>query len=499
MTTLPLAFSVLLAAAVLLGFIGLWRLSNVEDAIEARLSQYGGAGTTVAGQSPSGTDSKGFPGLNRALGQMSVGGSIANRLSRADVPLTVAEFLLIALILAAILGVLGWSRGGFLLAAVLGATGIFLPVIYLNIKAGRRRDAFTGQLPDLLTLLVGALRAGYGVTQAMDMLVGRMPKPASVEFARVMRAVNLGIPVNRALNDMADRAGSDDLFMIVTAVNVQAELGGNLAQILDTITETIRERIRIKREIRVLTAQQRMTGYLLAFMPIGFAVAVSLLPPGVPGPTISTRNDAPRPDRDGLHGPGWVPDHSQDCGHRGVADGRRNHHRALWPVVVPVAFATLLAVATALVWMAFRPAAPRRDVADRLDHYLDRDDIVIDEEFKQSFFRRAVWPGIRSFLRFFGRLLPNRGLEATRVRLQQAGNPGGLAALDFYGIRLLAVLAFGGLLLVLSMRGQSLIPSLRNALFGGILGFLLPMYWLQSKVRGRKTRSCGRCPMRSTC
>jgi tight adherence protein B len=157
-------------------------------------------------------------------------------------------------------------------------------MMYLSRRASKRREAFTTQLPDVLTLLVGALRAGYGITQAIDMLVERMVKPASVEFARVMRAVNLGIPVNRALNDMAERAGSDDLYLVVTAMNVQAELGGNLAQILETITETIRERIRIKREIRVLTAQQRMTGYVLAGLPIVVAIAISFISPGYLAP-----------------------------------------------------------------------------------------------------------------------------------------------------------------------------------------------------------------------
>jgi len=167
---------------------------------------------------------------------------------------------------------------------VLGITGLSLPLIYLNIRASKRRDAFTAQLPDVLTLLVGALRAGYGVTQAIDMLVDRMAAPASVEFGRVMRAVGLGIPINRALNDMADRAGSDDLYLVVTAMNVQAELGGNLAQILETITETIRERIHLKREIGVLTAQQRMTGYLLAVLPVVFGLVISIISPGYLAP-----------------------------------------------------------------------------------------------------------------------------------------------------------------------------------------------------------------------
>jgi tight adherence protein B len=119
------------------------------------------------------------------------------------------------------------------------------------------------------------------------MLVDRMAKPASVEFGRVMRAVRLGVPVTRALNDMADRAGSDDLYLVVTAMNVQAELGGNLAQILETITETVRERIRIKREIRALTAQQRGTGYILAGLPIAVGFMLSMIRPGYLDPLFA--------------------------------------------------------------------------------------------------------------------------------------------------------------------------------------------------------------------
>jgi len=280
MTALSVLFSVLVAGSVLLGFVGLWRLTATEDPVEARLTQFGGVST--AADDPSATKGRGkrFGGLNRRLSRMNLGESFADRLTRADVPLTVAEFLLIVLVIVVGLALLGFWRGGALLGAVLGITGLFLPLIYLNIRAGKRRDAFTSQLPDVLTLLVGALKAGYGVTQAIDMLVERTAAPSSVEFGRVMRAVNLGIPINRALNDMADRAGSDDLYLVVTAMNVQAELGGNLAQILETITETVRERIKIKREIRVLTAQQRLTGYLLAALPVVVGFVISLISPG---------------------------------------------------------------------------------------------------------------------------------------------------------------------------------------------------------------------------
>jgi len=280
MTALSVAFSILVAGSVLLGFVGLWRLTANEDPVDARLAQYGGLAANTDDAPVAKAGRRRLGGLNRALGRMNLGESFGDRLTRADVPLTVAEFLLIVLIIVVGLALLGWWRGGALFATVLGVTGLFLPLIYLNIRTGKRRDAFTNQLPDVLTLLVGALKAGYGVAQAIDMLVGRMAKPASVEFGRVMRAVSLGVPINRALNDMADRAGTDDLYLIVTAMNVQAELGGNLAQILETITETIRERIRLKREIGVLTAQQRLTGYLLSVLPVVFGLAVSFISPG---------------------------------------------------------------------------------------------------------------------------------------------------------------------------------------------------------------------------
>jgi len=158
---------------------------------------------------------------------------------------------------------------------------------------------------------------------------------------------------------------------------------------------------------------------------------------------------------------------------------------ALWS---PLTFSALVALAAMLGWMAFAPAAPRRDVIGRLDDYLDRGDIIIEEDLRQPFFKRAVWPGVRSFLRFLARLLPNRNLEATRQKLQQAGNPGGLSALDFYGVRVLAVLMLTGFMLLATSRNQPLVNVLRNAVLGLVLGYLLPVYWLRTRVRSRKSQ-----------
>jgi tight adherence protein B len=147
------------------------------------------------------------------------------------------------------------------------------------MRANRRRRAITEQLPDVLTLLVGGLRAGYGLSQALEMVVEELPPPVSTEFARVMRAVSLGMPVQQALNAMAERVDSDDLNLVVTAIMVQYEMGGNLAQTLETIGDTVRDRIRMLREIRVLTAQQRLTGYLLAALPIVTSLLLFLVAP----------------------------------------------------------------------------------------------------------------------------------------------------------------------------------------------------------------------------
>ncbi|RIK34288.1 MAG: hypothetical protein DCC57_24430 [Chloroflexi bacterium] len=163
---------------------------------------------------------------------------------------------------------------------LLGGVLAALPLFYLRIAQARRRRAFINQLPDVLTLLVGALRAGYGLSQALEVLVEQMPPPSSAEFARIVRATNLGVPLQRALYHAAGRMGSDDLDLIVTAISVQYEMGGNLATILETIGDTIRDRIRILREVRVLTAQQRITGYILTGTPVALAIGISILSPG---------------------------------------------------------------------------------------------------------------------------------------------------------------------------------------------------------------------------
>ena len=271
----PLLFGLLVALAVLIGFVALWRTVRSRDPVEARLQEYGlGGQQDVGADSDADTAAPGRPwsGANRLLTGFGLGPRLAAALARADLPLTAAEFMLIVLGAGGVGFLLGTLRLGPALGLALGAFCGYLPFLYLRIAQSRRRRALTDQLPQVLTLLVGGLRAGYGLSQGLAMLVKQLPAPSSTEFGRVTRAIELGMPVQRALSQMAERVGSDDLALVVTAINVQYEMGGNLAQTLEIIGETVRERIHMLREIRVLTAHQRFTGYVLAAVPLALAL-----------------------------------------------------------------------------------------------------------------------------------------------------------------------------------------------------------------------------------
>ena len=164
--------------------------------------------------------------------------------------------------------------------------GFMLPRFWLNRRKNGRLNAFNKQLPDTITLIANALR-GSSFLQAIELVVRESRPPISVEFGRVIREVNLGLPFEQALENMVRRVRSDDLELMATAISIQHQVGGNLAEILDSIAYTIRERIRIKGEIRTLTAQQRLSGYVVGFLPIGLAGFLFIAAPGFMDPMFA--------------------------------------------------------------------------------------------------------------------------------------------------------------------------------------------------------------------
>ena len=278
----PLTFAALVALGVLLGFVALWRLLTPKDLVEERLKQYGVAArklTSVDSDATALLRRPGLSGIDRLLAGFGLGPGLATALAQADIPMTAAEFALLVLAIALSALVLGTLWQGLLVGILLALLLAALPLSYVNWRRGRRQRAFSEQLPELLTLLVGALRSGYGMTQALEVVSDQLASPMADEIQRVIRAVGLGLAVQRALADMAMRVGTEEVDMVVTAINVQYETGGNLATTLETIGETVRDRLRIKREIRVLTAQQRLTGYILAILPIAMVILLYLLNP----------------------------------------------------------------------------------------------------------------------------------------------------------------------------------------------------------------------------
>lgn len=279
---LSLLFGVLVALSVLTGFIAFWRVMATDDPVEARLKEYGML-AEVMRSARAKDDGNQLPTVTRLLNSFRLGRTLTPMLTLAGVALTPAEFVLIILGLGLMLALIGWWQGSPLIGLALGASVLPMSLMYLRYRREQRRKALTGQIPEMLTMLVGALRVGYGLTQALDIVREQSPAPLSQELARTLRAINLGAPLPRALDEMAERSGSDDMVLIVTAMNIQYELGGNLAQTLEIIEDTIRSRIRIKREIKVFTSQGLFTGLLLGLLPVGVAAIMLVLNPAYMG------------------------------------------------------------------------------------------------------------------------------------------------------------------------------------------------------------------------
>jgi len=217
--------------------------------------------------------------LNVRLERSNFGDRIARELARADIKLKTGEYLAITVITGLISAFLLWYMGGRnILFAIVGAViGTIVPRTYVRRQQTHRLLRFNDQLADMLNLMVNGLRAGYSTMQAMEAISRELPAPISDEFRRVVQEMQIGLAAERALENLLRRIPSDDLDLVVAAMNVQREVGGNLAEILDVISHTIRERVRIKGEIRVLTSQVMYSGRFLAMMPLIIMVALWLL------------------------------------------------------------------------------------------------------------------------------------------------------------------------------------------------------------------------------
>jgi tight adherence protein B len=256
--------------------------------VDERLEQFVGSSDVVDIAEEIEVDSGGDDLADKMDSALSGRGFFAptkERISKADVKLRVSEYIVLIFLSA-----IGVALAGYFMmhrqlwAALLGAIiGMQIPRIYLSVTASRRMSAFDNQLSDTLNLWVNALRSGYSVLQGMEAIATELPPPVSKEFERVVQEVRLGLGMEEALNNMYNRVPSEDLDLVITAVNIQREVGGNLAEILDTISFTIRERVRIKGEIKSLTAQGRISGWVVGLLPLALAGLLYMINPDYMG------------------------------------------------------------------------------------------------------------------------------------------------------------------------------------------------------------------------
>jgi len=204
--------------------------------------------------------------------------NLSRDLARADLKLRPAEYIAVMVISIIASGVIGYIISSSLIFAFIGmAVGAFIPRMYIKRQEKSRLKKFDNQLSDMLNLMVNGLRAGFSTLQAMEAVSRELPKPINEEFHRVVQEMQLGIMMEDALDHLLRRINSEDLDLVITAINVQREVGGNLAEILDSISFTIRERVRIKGEIQALTAQGRATAWVISAMPIALTALLFLI------------------------------------------------------------------------------------------------------------------------------------------------------------------------------------------------------------------------------
>ena len=274
-----IAVGLLVSLTIFVLFLGLRRVLVGGSEIDERLSMYAATSELYLGA----TEER--PGVSQRVdnfvGTRGFAGPIAQRLRRAGLKLTVTEFLLLKLGAALLpFAILLIVQRQPLAGVLVGGVCFMLPDIWVRQLQRRRSAQFILQLPETLTLIVSGLRAGFSLPQSLQNISKQAPEPTASEFKRVSQELQLGVPYLDALDTLARHIESEDLEMIISVLKINARVGGNLAQVLETVSTTIRERVRLRRQIQVMTSMPRASSYVLGLLPIGFTLVLMVLNPG---------------------------------------------------------------------------------------------------------------------------------------------------------------------------------------------------------------------------
>jgi tight adherence protein B len=223
-----------------------------------------------------------FQWLDGVLRRLDLADSLSRDLVRAGVPMRAGEFLLLQLAATTLVGfaaflLVPFLLGGLLPAAVGAAVGFMAPLLWLRVKRAGRLSQFEHDLPDALDLIAGGLRAGYGLVHGFDLVAHESDGPCAEELGQVLQEVQLGGELEAALARVEERIDSEDVRLLATAVGVQRRTGGNLIDVLSQMARVLRERQRLRREVRVITTAPRVSGYVVSCLPILVAIAMYFL------------------------------------------------------------------------------------------------------------------------------------------------------------------------------------------------------------------------------
>jgi tight adherence protein B len=203
----------------------------------------------------------------------------AAALERAGMTMRLPDFVLTVGTLTVVLGGLGFALGGFLLGVALLVAVPFAAKLLLKFRASRRQATFADQLDDSLQLMAGSLRAGHSLLRAVDSVAHEADAPTSEEFSRIVNETRVGRDLNDALDEVAERMGSDDFTWVAQAIAIHREVGGNLAEVLDAVGHTIRERNAIRRQVKALSAEGKLSAIVLMALPFGVTLFISMSNP----------------------------------------------------------------------------------------------------------------------------------------------------------------------------------------------------------------------------
>ena len=277
--------TVLLAVfALVVGIAGFRGKEQLAERLEAyRSDRQIQPGARIAGPLMRQRSYSGLPALSAFLSQFKGSEKVALHLERAGVPLRVGEYYMIRFGLAVLFFIVPFIFIQTALALLLGlglaAVGYMLPAMHINSKRKSRTKRANAQLVEMMGLVANSLKSGYGLMQSFEFAARQMRPPLAQELRRMLREANLGLSTEDALDALGKRIESPDLDMVLTAINIQRTVGGNLAEILETVSFTMRERERIRGEISTLTAQQKMTGIVIGALPIGMGALFMIINP----------------------------------------------------------------------------------------------------------------------------------------------------------------------------------------------------------------------------